>query len=362
MRIDLQARTRIPRWLGLGAPVVAFAGALLIGGVVIAILGRSPAEAFRVYFVQPLSEGWSLQEIAVKASPLVLMGIGLSFCFRANLWNIGAEGQFIAGGALGGWLGLATHNGALQASVGGGWILPAMLVLGALGGAGAAMVPALLRVWLGVSEILTSLMLVYVLRLGLDYLVRGPWRDPEGFNFPVTVTFDPEATLPLLVEGGRLHAGVLITLVAVAAAALVFAKTLFGFEVRVVGNAARAARFAGFDANRLTLAVFAISGALAGLAGIVEVSGQIGQLQPSISPGYGFTAIIVAFLGRLSPWGILVAGLVLALTYVGGEGAQIALKLPQDVTTAFQGILLICVLAADVVTRYHVRLVAGARA
>ncbi len=193
MRIDLQARTRIPRWLGLGAPVVAFAGALLIGGLVIAILGRSPAEAFSVYFVQPLSEGWSLQEIAVKASPLVLMGIGLSFCFRANLWNIGAEGQFIAGGALGGWLALATHNGALQGTLGGSWILPAMLVLGALGGAGAAMVPALLRVWLGVSEILTSLMLVYVAELLLDYMARGPLRDPAGFNFPQSVGFDEAA-------------------------------------------------------------------------------------------------------------------------------------------------------------------------
>ena len=251
-----------------------------------------------------MSEGWSLQEIAVKASPLVLMAIGLSFCFRANLWNIGAEGQFIAGGALGGWLALATHGGALQGTLGGTWILPAMLILGILGGAAAAMIPAALRVWLGVSEILTSLMLVYVLRLGLDYLVRGPWRDPEGFNFPVSVTFDPEATLPLLIDGGRLHAGVLITLLAVVVAAIVFGRTLFGFEVRVVGSAPRAAGFAGFSANRLTLAVFAISGGLAGLAGIVEVSGQIGQLQPSISPGYGFTAIIVAFLGRLSPWGI----------------------------------------------------------
>ena len=232
-----------------------------------------------------------------------------------------------------------------------------MLMLGAAGGALYGLIPAVLRVALGVNEILSSLMLVYVAGLGLDYLVRGPWRDPAGFNFPVSVDFDPAATLPSLVDGASLHAGVLITLLVVAMAALVFSRTMFGYEIRCVGAAPRAARFAGFSENRLTLMVFALSGGLAGLAGVVEVSGQIGQLQPSISPGYGFTAIIVAYLGRLQPVGVLVAGLVLALTYVGGEGAQIALKLPLDVTKAFQGILLVCVLGADVATRYRVRIV-----
>lgn len=362
MRIDLQPRPAPSAWLSALAPLGALAAALVIGGIIVTIEGRSPLLAFLVYFVNPLSEGWSLQEVLIKASPLVMIAIGLAFCFRANLWNIGAEGQFIAGGALGGWLALLTHDGAYQGALGGGWILPAMLALGIVGGAAFALIPALLRVWLGVSEILTSLMLVYVARLALDYLVRGPWRDPQGFNFPVTVTFDPEATLPLLVEGGRLHAGTLITVAVVLVAALVLARTLFGFEIKAVGQAPRAARFGGFSHDRLTLAVFLLSGGLAGLAGIIEVSGQINQLQPSISPGYGFTAIIVAFLGRLSPVGILVAGIVLALTYVGGEAAQIALKLPLDVTRTFQGILLVCVLAADVFTRYEVKLVRGARA
>ena len=360
MNIVLQPRLNPSRWLGIAAPVAAFVVALLIGGVIVAILGRSPVAAFQVYFVDPLTQDWSLEALAVKASPLVMIAVGLSFCFRANLWNIGAEGQFIAGGALGGALALATHGGAYQGSLGGGWILPAMLACGAIGGALYALVPAVLLVTLGVSEILSSLMLVYVAQLALDYLVRGPWRDPAGFNFPVSVNFDPEATLPNLIEGAQLHAGVLITLVAVAVAAVVFARTMFGYEIRIVGSAPRAARFAGFSERRLALGVLALSGGLAGLAGIMEVSGQLGQLQPSISPGYGFTAIIVAFLGRLQPVGILIAGLVLALTYVGGEGAQIALKLPLDVTTAFQGILLICVLGADVVTRYRVELVGRA--
>jgi ABC-type uncharacterized transport system permease subunit len=361
MRIDLEPRIAPPRWLGYVAPVLALLAAMIIGGVVVALLGKSPLQAFSVYFLAPLSEGWSLQALAVKASPLVMIAIGLSFCFRANLWNIGAEGQFVAGGALGGWIGLLTHDGTYQGVLGGWWILPAMLLLGALGGALYALIPALLRVGLGVSEILSSLMLVYIAGYALDYLVRGPWRDPQGFNFPVSVTFDPEATLPSLIPDGRLHAGVLITVLVVIVAAIVLGKSLFGYEVRLFGTAPKAARFAGFSERRLTLIVFAISGALAGLAGIIEVSGQINQLQPSISPGYGFTAIIVAFLGRLAPFGILLAGLVLALTYIGGEGAQVALKLPLDLTAAFQGILLMCVLAADVLARYRVRLVAGAR-
>ncbi len=357
LRIELQPRLVPSRWSGIAAPVAALLVALAIGAVIVAILGRSPLAAFRVYFVEPLTQDWSLEALAVKASPLVLIAVGLAFCFRANLWNIGAEGQFIAGGALGGALGLATHGADHAGPLGGAWILPAMLALGVVGGAVYALIPAVLLATLGVSEILSSLMLVYVARLALDYLVRGPWRDPAGFNFPVSVNFDPEATLPSLIAGAQLHAGVLLTLVAVAVAALVFSRTMFGYEIRTVGAAPRAARFAGFSERRLALGVFALSGGLAGLAGIMEVSGQIGQLQPSISPGYGFTAIIVAFLGRLQPFGILMAGLVLALTYVGGEGAQIALKLPLDVTTAFQGVLLICVLGADVATRYRVRLV-----
>jgi simple sugar transport system permease protein len=334
MRIDLDARAQRSTLREVLAPIAALVVAILIGGIVIALMGRSTIEAFDVYFVEPLSQSYSLQAIAVKATPLILIAVGLAFCYRANLWNIGAEGQFIAGGALGGWLGLLTHDGAYQGVLGSWWILPAMMILGALGGLLYAMIPALLRVWLNVSEILTSLMLVYVAQLALDWLVRGPWKDPSGHNLPVSVNLDPEATLPLLIDGG---------------------------QVRLVGSAPRAARFGGFNDRTIAIAAFAISGGLAGLAGVVEVSGRIGQLLPSISPGYGFSAIIVAFLGRLSPVGIFLAGLVLALTFVGGEDAQIAMHLPGDLTLAFQGVLLICVLAADVLARYRLRLTMGAR-
>ena len=355
MRIDLSPRTnRSPLMDGL-APILAFVVAVAIGGIVVAAMGRSPAAAFVTYFVAPLSEVWSLQEVALKAAPLALIAIGLAFCFRANVWNIGAEGQFVVGGLFGGWIAVATH-GAEGNTL---WVLPLMLAVGTLAGIAYALIPALLKVWLGVSEILTSLMLVYVAELLLDYMARGPLRDPAGYNFPQSVTFDDAARLPYLMEGDTPHAGVLIALAAVIVAAIVLARTLFGFEVRVVGASPRAARFAGFSDVRLTLAVFAVSGGAAGLAGIAEVAGKIGQLQPSISPGYGFTAIIVAFLGRLSPVGILVAALVIALTTIGGEGAQIDLKLPLDLTRAFQGLLLALVLGADALSRYRVRFVPG---
>jgi simple sugar transport system permease protein len=234
-----------------------------------------------------------------------------------------------------------------------------MLMLGAIGGALYALVPALAKVRFGASEILTSLMLVYVADLLLDYLVRGPWRDPNGFNFPTTAEFDPVATVPILIGETRLHLGALIALVVVAVASILLGRTIKGFEIKVVGAAPRAARFAGFSADRLVILTFLISGGLAGLAGVIEVAGPVGHLQPNFSPGYGFTAIIVAFLGRLNPIGILIAGLFLALTFIGGEQAQISIKVPLDLTKVFQGILLFYVLAFDSLILYRIRAVSS---
>jgi general nucleoside transport system permease protein len=290
----------------------------------------------------------------VKATPLVMIAVGLSLCYIANVWNIGAEGQFIIGAVAGSWLAVRT-----QGTDAGAWVLPCMLVLGALGGALYAMIPAICRVRFGANEILVSLMLVYVADLLMDYLVRGPWRDPHGLNFPTTAEFDPVATVPALIAGSRLHAGAILALLVALAAGVMLGRTLKGFEIRVVGAAPKAAAFAGFDARRLVVFCFAVSGALAGLAGLIEVAGPIGHLQPGISPGYGFTAIIVAFLGRLNPLGVLVAGLFLALIVIGGEGAQIALKVPLDLTKVLQGILLFYVLACDSLILHRIRLVAS---
>ena len=351
MQLVLEKRAERSSAIALISPLIAIGLTLVTMSILFAMLGKNPISALNVYFIAPLVDSYSLQEIAVKATPLVMIAIGLSFCYLANAWNIGAEGQFLIGAVAGSWLAVKT-----QGTDAGPWVLPAMMVLAAIGGALYALIPAICKVRFGASEILTSLMLVYVADLLLDYLVRGPWRDPKGFNFPTTAEFDPVATVPVLIEGGRLHLGGIIALVVVAAGAVLLSKTIKGFEIRVVGAAPRAARFGGFNSNQLILLAFAISGALAGMAGIIEVAGPVGHLQPGISPGYGFTAIIVAFLGRLNPVGILIAGLFLALTFIGGEQAQIAMKIPLDVTKVLQGILLLFVLACDSLILYRFKL------
>ena len=261
MRLELEPRARRSPALDLLAPIIAFAAALCIGAVMILALGKSPAQAFSVYFVEPLTQEWSREAILKKAAPLILIAIGLSFCFRSNIWNIGAEGQLVVGGALGGYVGLLTLGQPDGAIV---WVLPAMMLTGALGGLAYALIPALLRVRFGVSEILTSLMLVYVAELWLDYMVRGPWRARGAFNMPVPAPLDPAAVLPPITAEG-LHAGVLFAPVAVVAA-MALLRTLFGFQTRLVGDAARAAHhFIGH------LSKYASLSSLSGVAIVLSV-------------------------------------------------------------------------------------------
>src|ERR1700761_8524021 len=277
MQLVLEKRAERSNTIALVSPLIAIAMTIVTLGIVFAILGKNPLSALVVYFIAPLTDSYSLQEIAVKATPLVMIAIGLSLCYLANVWNIGAEGQFLMGAVAGSWLAVKT-----QGTDAGAWVLPAMLVLGAVGGALYALIPAICKVRFGASEILVSLMLVYVADLVLDYLVRGPWRDPKGFNFPTTAEFDPVATVPILIEGSRVHAGAIIALLVVMLATVLLGRTIMGFEIRLVGAAPKAARFSGFNADTLTLFTFAVSGALAGLAGIIEVAGPVGHLQPDI--------------------------------------------------------------------------------
>jgi ABC-type uncharacterized transport system permease subunit len=352
MQLALERRPERSAVIAVASPLIAVALTLVTIAILFAIIGKNPIEALWVYFVEPQTDPFSLQEIAVKATPLVMIAVGLSLCYIANIWNIGAEGQFIVGAVCGSWLAVRTNGTDV-----GHWVLPVMLLMGAIGGALYGLIPALCRVYFGASEILTSLMLVYVANFGMDYLVRGPWRDPHGMNFPTTAAFDPVASVPTFFETGRLHWGAAVAALVVMLTTVLLGQTIRGFEIRVVGAAPRAARFSGFNTDRLVLFTFAVSGALAGLAGIIEVAGPVGHLDPGISSGYGFTAIIVAFLGRLNPAGILLAGLFLALTFIGGEGAQISLRVPLDLTKVFQGILLFYVLACDSLIVYRIRLV-----
>ncbi len=350
MRIELQRRARISTLFSIVSPILALALTLVFGGIMFWLLGKSPLGALHSFFIEPLLEVWSLHELAIKAAPLILIGVGLAVCYRSNNWNIGAEGQFTIGAITGSILPVLNPD----------WhsplILPLMLVMGMLGGALYAGIPALLKTRFNTNEILTSLMLVYIAQLFLDWLVRGPWRDPQGYNFPQTKSFQIEAVLPEILASGRAHWAFIFAIVAAIALWFMMRFMLKGFEVSVLGQSERAGRFAGFSARKMVWFSMLLSGALAGLAGISEVSGSIGHVQPSISPGYGFTAIIVAFLGRLNPLGIIASGLVLALTYLGGEAAQLSIGISDKVSRVFQGLLLFFVLSCDTLIHYRIRL------
>jgi simple sugar transport system permease protein len=286
--------------------------------------------------------------LLVKGTPLVLIAMGLSLGFRANVWNIGAEGQFIIGAICGGATGLAFYD------VPGVWLLPLMAFAGALGGFLWAMIPAILKIRFNANEILVSLMLVYVAELLLSALVGGVLRDPDGFNFPESRLFHDSATMPIIIEGTRAHAGALVALVVVIVGYVLLERHVLGFQIKLFGQAPRAAKFGGFSQTFVVALCLGVSGALAGLAGVFEASGPVGQLVPALPVGYGFTAIIVAFLGRLNPVGIVLAGAIMALTYIGGEGAQLQMGLPAAAISVFQGMLLFFLLGVDILVDYRV--------
>ncbi len=335
------------------SPLLAAALSVVALSLLFAAFGRDPVRALEVLFLAPLSSTDNLAELALKATPLLLCAIGIAIGVRAQVWNIGAEGQFTMGAIAGGGVALAFGG------QGHSWLLPLMCLAGLAGGAAWAAIPAFLRTRFHAHEILTTLMLTYVALQFLSYLVHGPWRDPQGFSFPQTRMFEGDALLPILVGDTRLHVGALAALAVVPLAWVLLGRTLMGFQIRVVGLAPAAARYAGFSETGTVWFCLLLSGALAGLAGIFEVAGPGGQLTPSISPGYGFAAIIVAFLGRLHPFGILLASLLMAVLYLGGEGLQLTLQVPIAVTGVIQGLLLFFLLACDVLIAYRIVLVRG---
>ncbi|MGI9422256.1 MAG: ABC transporter permease [Hyphomicrobiaceae bacterium] len=334
-------------------PFIALTLTIVSGFLLFAILGKDPLRATYLIFIDPLTTFYSISELMVKATPLILIGVGLALGFRAGVWNIGAEGQFTIGAMTGGAMALALYN------VEGVWVLPLVCLAGALGGMAWAAIPAFLRTRLNTNEILVSLMLVYVATLLLSVLVHGALRDPEGQNFPESRLFHDAALLPILISETRAHIGFIIALLVAAGAWVLLRSHILGFQIKVVGQAPRAARFAGFSNARIVWICFMISGALAGLAGVFEATGPVGQLVPALPVGYGFTAIIVAFLGRLHPGGVVVAGLLLALTYIGGEAAQIAMSLPASTTRVFQGLLLFYLLGTDLFVNFRLRWVSA---
>jgi ABC-type uncharacterized transport system permease subunit len=344
----LEPRGAPSKLLTLASPLIALLVTVIVGVGLFMALGKDPVAGLRMFFIEPLRTGYALSELSIKATPLVLIGLGLAVCYRANIWNIGAEGQFVMGAVFAG--GVAMHATPESS----GAFVIAVLAAGAVGGMCWAAIVALLRDRFNASEILVSLMLVYVAEMVLSYLVYGPWKDPAGFNFPQTITFLDATRLPKLVQGFRLNVGVFVALVAVVGFTVFLYRTFAGFQLQVGGLAPAAARYAGFSSRRALWTALMLSGGMAGLAGAMDVAGPQGQLTPYVPVGYGFAAIIVAFVGRLNPVGIVFSAILMSMFFIGGELAQSRLGLPKALTGVFQGLLLFALLACD--TFIHQRL------
>ena len=347
--IRLEARPEASKFWTYASPVLALLVTVLIGIVLFTALGKDPVKGLQVFFWEPIRSARALSELMVKATPLLIIALGLSVCFRSNVWNIGAEGQFVIGAVAAGGVALLADKTT------GPWIIPAILLAGVLGGMAWAGITALLRDRFNANEILVSLMLVYVADMVLSYLVFGPWKDPNGYNFPQTKTFEAVTQIPRLMAGSRVNVGIILALLGVVAMWLFLFRTFAGFRQEVSGLAPAAARYAGFSSRKALWVAMLISGGAAGLAGALEVAGPIGQLTPYVPAGYGFAAIIVAFVGRLHPVGVVFSAILMSMFYIGGELAQSRLGLPKSLTGVFQGLLLFNLLACDTLMAYRLR-------
>jgi ABC-type uncharacterized transport system permease subunit len=354
--LRLEPRPEGSRWWGIGSPLLALAITVALGVLLFMALGKDPVAGLLVFFWEPVRSSYALGELMVKATPLLIIALGLAVSFRSNVWNIGAEGQFVIGAVTAGAVALMADKTT------GGWIVVPILLAGVLGGMVWAGITALLRDRFNANEILVSLMLVYVAVQVLGYLVYGPFKDPAGYNFPQSRTFDAATQIPRLMSGSRVNIGLLLALGGAAALWIFLFRTRAGFAQQVGGLAPAAARYAGFSSRRALWTALLVSGGAAGLAGGLEVAGPIGQLTPYIPAGYGFAAIIVAFVGRLHPVGMIFSAILMSMFYIGGELAQSRLGLPKSLTGVFQGLLLFTLLACDTLIFFRVRWRSGATA
>ena len=345
--LRLEARAQPSTGWAYVSPLLALAITVVVGVGLFVLLGKDPVRGLQIFFWEPIKSGYAWSELIVKATPLLIIGLGLAVCFRSNVWNIGAEGQYLIGAIFATWVALQADADTSR------WIVVAVLLAGALGGMVWAGITALLRDRFNANEILVSLMLVYVAIQVLNYLVYGPWKDPAGFNFPQTQTFEAAAQMPRLMAGSRVNIGILLALAGVVLVWVFLFRTRAGFAQQVGGLAPAAARYAGFSSRRALWTALLVSGGAAGLAGALEVTGPIGQLTPHVPVGYGFAAIIVAFVGRLHPVGIVFSALLMSMFYIGGELAQSRMGLPRSITGVFQGLLLFALLACDTLISYR---------
>ena len=347
--LKLEARSQpSPAWT-YGSPLLALAVTVLIGVLLFVALGKDPVAGLRVFFWDPIKSPYALGELTVKATPLLLIALGLAVCFRSNVWNIGAEGQYVLGAIAASGVALMADKGSSS------WIVLPVILAGILGGMFWAGITAWLRDRFNANEILVSLMLVYVAVMLLSFMVSGPWKDPQGYNFPQSRTFDAATRIPRLFSGSRVSIGIFIALAGVACVWVFLFRTRAGFAQQVGGLAPAAARYAGFSSRRALWVALLVSGGMAGLAGALEVAGPIGQLTPYVPAGYGFAAIIVAYVGRLHPVGMVLSAVLMSMFYIGGELAQSRLGMPRSLTGVFQGLLLFTLLACDTLVNYRMR-------
>ena len=337
------------RWQYL-SPVLALVLTLVTGALLFWISGKNPTQVLYAYFIFPISDGYGISELLLKATPLILISLGLALGFQAGVWNIGAEGQFLLGAIFASYMPLFVANSAWNP-----WILlPSMLILAAVGGMLWAAIPAWLRIRFNVNEILSSLMLNYVAVLLLLHLVHSPWRDPHGRNFPQTALFEDNALLPLLVDGFRVNIGFFFALVMTLVLWYLMRSSFFGYQIRVFGFSPAAALYSGIHKRYIIWTALLLTGALAGIAGFHEVAGPVGQLTPGVVSHYGYTAIIIAYLGRLHPLGIVFAALLLALSFIGSESAQISEGIPLAFNGVFQGLLLFFIISCDFLIHFRI--------
>lgn len=328
-------------------PIVSIVAALLLGAIILSISGHNPAQVYAAMLEGSFGTQNGLAETIVKAIPLLLAGLGVSIAFRMLLWNIGAEGQLYMGAIFS--TGLALYVLPMAPAV---LLIPAMIIAGFVGGGLWALIPAVLRAHLKVNEIITSLMLNYIAILFSEWLVHGPWRDRKSMGFPGTPILPDAAWLPRLAPT-RVHLGLVFGLIAAVAVYIILRRTWWGYEIRVIGENEKAARYAGINITRNILLVMALSGGLAGIAGMSEIAGIGHQLQRNFSPGYGYTAIIVAWLARLNPWLIMLVSFLFAGLLVGGDQLQISMGLPAAIAPMLQGMILFFLLGGEILTHYR---------
>ena len=346
MAIKFEKRLNPSIAMNVAVPLLSLVAALVVGAVFLSLTGRDPAEVYEAMFKGALGSRYGLSETIVKAIPLMLCALGISAAFRMQLWNIGAEGQFYMGAFAASWLPLTFPH--LPAVV----MLPGMLLLGSAAGGLWGLIPAVLRARWKVNEIITTLMLNYVAILWVDFLVYGPWKDPKGFNFPLSAKFPAAAALPAIGDS-RIHMGLFLALLLAVLFWILFEKSRWGYEVKVIGASESAARYAGMNISRNIFQVMVLSGAICGLAGMAEVSGIVGRLQPGLSPGYGYTAIIVAWISKLHPAAILIVAILFGALQVGGFFVQ-TMGVPASVSSMLQGAVLFFVVGGEFLTKYRI--------